>query len=163
MLLLAGGVGIAPIMGLLRDLAASGDTRPVRLAYAAGIPRTSPASTRSKAAKSGLNLGTIYVSEQDGPDWAGAVGRLDRDRLDQMLDGLRPQAHRRLHSAARDRWSPAVSDTLLELGLPMENIVYERFDYGGGAASRQDAAARAGLHRDRAGLAAATLAFVTAA
>ncbi len=32
----------------------------------------------------------------------------------------------------------AVSDTLLDLGLPMKNVVYERFDYGGGAASRQD-------------------------
>ena len=32
----------------------------------------------------------------------------------------------------------AVSDTLLDLGLPMGNIDYERFDYGGAAASRQD-------------------------
>ncbi|MDN3722123.1 ferric reductase-like transmembrane domain-containing protein [Roseibium salinum] len=35
-LLLAGGVGIAPIMGLLRDMVARRDSRPVRLAYAAG-------------------------------------------------------------------------------------------------------------------------------
>ncbi|MCK6369975.1 MAG: ferric reductase-like transmembrane domain-containing protein, partial [Gammaproteobacteria bacterium] len=35
-LLLAGGAGIAPVMGLLRDLVARGDRRPIRLAYAAG-------------------------------------------------------------------------------------------------------------------------------
>ncbi|MFO8128242.1 MAG: iron reductase, partial [Yoonia sp.] len=31
----------------------------------------------------------------------------------------------------------AVSDALLDLGLPMNNVVYERFDYAG-SASRQD-------------------------
>lgn len=32
----------------------------------------------------------------------------------------------------------AVSDALLESGLPMDNVVYERFDYAAGASSRQD-------------------------
>jgi hypothetical protein len=32
----------------------------------------------------------------------------------------------------------AVSDALLDLGLPMQNVVYERFDYGGVLAARQD-------------------------
>jgi len=161
-LLLAGGVGIAPIMGLLRDLAASGDTRPVRLAYAAGIPENFACLDEIEAAKSGLNLGTIYVSEQDGPDWAGAVGRLDRDRLDQMLDGL-DRKRTVAFICGPGPMVTGVSDTLLELGLPMENIVYERFDYGGGAASRQDRRRALGFIAIGAGLAAATLAFVTAA
>lgn len=32
----------------------------------------------------------------------------------------------------------AVSDELLDLGLPMRNVVYERFDDGGVLAARQD-------------------------
>jgi hypothetical protein len=37
----------------------------------------------------------------------------------------------------------AVADTLEDLGLPRDRIVYERFDYAGGHASRQDRRRRA--------------------
>jgi hypothetical protein len=37
----------------------------------------------------------------------------------------------------------AVADSLEDLGLPRENVVYERFDYAGGHASRQDRRRRA--------------------
>jgi hypothetical protein len=32
----------------------------------------------------------------------------------------------------------AVSDMLADIGLPMGSMIYERFDYAGGTASRQD-------------------------
>ena len=37
-----------------------------------------------------------------------------------------------------DAMITAVADTLLDLGLPMRNVVYQRFDYGSGRASRVD-------------------------
>lgn len=161
-LLLAGGVGIAPIMGLLRDLVAGGDTRPVRLAYAAGIPENFACLDEIEAAKSGLDLRTLYASEEDGPDWLGVIGRLDRDRLDHLLEGLDRQ-RTVAFICGPGPMVTGVSDTLLDLGLPMENIVYERFDYGGGTASRQDRRRALGFIAIGAGLAAATLAFVAAA
>ena len=161
-LLLAGGVGIAPIMGLLRDLAASGDTRPVRLAYAAGIPENFACLEEIEATKSALDLRTLYLSEENGPDWRGLVGRLDQARLDDLLDGL-DRKRTVAFICGPGPMVTGVSDTLLDLGLPMANIVYERFDYGGGAASRQDRRRTLGFLSIGAGLAVATLLFVAAA
>ena len=161
-LLLAGGVGIAPIMGLLRDMLARGDTRPVRLAYAAGSPENFACLEEIEAAKSALDLHTLLVSEEDGPGWPGVTGRLDRHRLDDMLEGLDRKRTVALICGPGPMVT-GVSDTLLDLGLPMANIVYERFDYGGGAASRQDRRRTLGFVSIGAGLAAATLAFVAAA
>lgn len=135
-LLIAGGVGIAPIMGLLRDLVARRDPRPVRLAYAVGNPAGLGCLDEIEAARQVLSLEVLLLSEKDAPGWTGTVGILDRDRLRQMLDGLDPGRALALMCGPGGMVT-AVSDSLMDLGMPMENVVYERFDYAAGS-SRQD-------------------------
>jgi predicted ferric reductase len=154
-LLLAGGVGIAPIMGLLRDMVARRDARPVRLAYAAGRPDNFACIDEIEAAKNELDLRVILVSEEGAEGWTGVTGRLDGERLRQLLDGLDPE-RTRAYICGPGPMVTAVSDTLLNLGLPMKNIDYERFDYGGAAASRQDRRDMAGYLAIGAALAAGT-------
>ena len=134
--LLAGGVGIAPIIGILRDLVARRDPRPVRLAYAAGVPANFACLPEIEAAQKTLDLKVMLLSEEDAVGWDGLVGRLSRDRLRDLLDGLDPQRAVALICGPGPMVT-AVSDGLLDLGLPMNKVVYERFDYAGGA-SRQD-------------------------
>jgi len=134
--LLAGGVGIAPVMGILRDLLARRDPRPVRLAYAAGVPANFACLPEIEAARETLDLRVMLISETDAVGWGGLVGRLSPDRLRDLVDGLD------LQRAVAFICGPgpmvtAVSDGLLDLGFPMNKVVYERFDYAGGA-SRQD-------------------------
>lgn len=136
-LLLAGGVGIAPVMGLLRDLMARGDTRPIRLAYAAGTPANFACLPEIEAAKGLLDLQVMLLSEESAPDWPGLTGRLDHARLAELLDGLDP-ADTVAFICGPGPMVTGVSDALLDLGLPMRNVIYERFDYAGTAASRQD-------------------------
>jgi predicted ferric reductase len=136
-LLIAGGVGIAPIMGLLRDLVARGDPRPIRLAYAAGGPDKFACVQEIEAAKASLDLEVMLISEVAAEGWTGAVGFLDRDKLRTLLDGV--DASRTLAMmCGPGGMVTAISDALLDVGLPMQNIVYERFDYAVGASSRQD-------------------------
>ena len=135
--LLAGGVGIAPIMGLLRDLVARRDPRPVRLGYAAGTPANFACLAEIEAAGNVLDLRTMLVSEEGADGFGGIVGRLDRQRLGELLQGLDPKRTAALMCGPGPMVT-AVSDTLLDLGLPSGNVVYERFDYGGGISSRQD-------------------------
>ncbi|MFU8899483.1 MAG: ferric reductase-like transmembrane domain-containing protein [Roseinatronobacter sp.] len=135
-LLLAGGVGIAPIMGLLRDLVERRDPRPVRLAYAAGIPANFACLREIEAAKQLLDLQVMLISEEDAEGWAGLLGRLTPDRLRDLLQSLDPMRTVALICGPGPMVS-AVSDALLDLGLPMHKVIYERFDYSGGA-SRQD-------------------------
>ena len=134
--MIAGGVGIAPIMGLLRDLIARGHPAPVRLAYAAGAPRNFACLDEIAAAGDGLDLQTLLVSETDAPGWPGEIGRLDRDRLTALLRDLDPARTVAL-ICGPGRMVTAVADMLVEVGLPMERVKYERFDYSEGA-SRHD-------------------------
>jgi len=136
-LLVAGGVGLGPIMGLLRDLAARRDPRPVRLAYAVGQVSNLACREEIATAQSVLDLEVMLLSEDGADGFDGEVGRLDRTRLERLLSGLDP-ADCVAMMCGPGPMVVAVSDTLMEVGLPMENIVYERFDYATGAASRQD-------------------------
>lgn len=134
--LVAGGVGIAPIMGLLRDLVAQRDPRPVRLAYAAGNPQNFACLPEIEAAGKVLDLQTMLISEDHADGWVGQVGRLTQDRLRDLMQGLNAQRTVALICGPGPMVT-AVSDALLDLGLPMDRVVYERFDYAGGA-GRQD-------------------------
>lgn len=135
-LLIAGGVGIAPIMGLLRDMTARGHDNPVRLAYAAGAPDNFVCLPEIAAAEERLDLRTLLLSETPGADWQGETGLLDRDRLVTMLEGLDPARTIALMCGPGPMVT-AVADTLIDLGMPMDRVIYERFDYSEGA-SRLD-------------------------
>jgi predicted ferric reductase len=161
-LLVAGGAGIGPIMGLLRDLVARGDPRPVRLAYAVGRPSNLACLPEIAAAGEVLDLRTTILSETADEGFGGAVGRLDGARIEALLDGL----DRRGTVAMMCGPGPmvaAVADMLEDLGLPRRNVVYERFDYAGGHASRQDRRRRVRFVAVGAGLALGVALFAAVA
>jgi predicted ferric reductase len=135
-LLIAGGVGIAPILGILRDLVAQKYRYPVRLAYAAGRPENLACIDEIAAARSALDLETFLLSEEEAPGWEGETGRLDRDRLSEMLRGLDPERTVALICGPGPMVT-TVADVLIDLGLPMDRVMYERFDYSEGT-SRLD-------------------------
>lgn len=159
-LLLAGGVGIAPIMGILRDLAARGDERPVRLAYAAGRPENLACLAEIEAARHSLDLRTMLLSEEQAEGWRGEVGRLDHERLGRLLDGLVREETVALLCGPGPMVT-SVSDALLDLGIPAQSIIYERFDYASGTASRLDRRRTFQFVVTGAALAAAVAAFAT--
>lgn len=135
--LIAGGVGIAPILGLLRDLVARRDPRPVRLAYATGRPENLVCLDEIERARDVLDLQVMLLSEREGEDFEGVIGRLEGDNLKALVEGLDLD---RTHAmmCGPGPMVTAVSDALLDLGMPMGSVEYERFDYAGGLASRQD-------------------------
>lgn len=139
LLLIGGGVGIAPILGILRDLVARGDARPVRLAYAVGQPQNFACLDELRAAAETLDV-QLWLLSEDPPDAPDMLhGRLTRARLHQMMEGLDLNTTKALICGPGPMVA-AVSDLLLDLGMPMANVVYERFDYAGGARSHQDRA-----------------------
>lgn len=135
--LIAGGAGIAPIMGLMRDMVARRDPRPVRLAYAVGHPANFVCLDEIAAARQVLDLQVMLISEQPDAGWSGEVGMLDPTRLAWLLDGLRPEGTVAMICGPGPMVS-AVSDGLLGQGMPMDRVVYERFDYSGALGARKD-------------------------
>ena len=135
--LIAGGAGIAPIMGLLRDLVARRDPRPVRLAYAAGRPENMACLDEIAGAAAVLDLRVMLVSEAVDPSGRAETGLLDAPRLARLLEGLVPETSVAMICGPGPMVS-AVSDGLLRQGMPMRNVVYERFDYAGALGARKD-------------------------
>lgn len=136
-LLIAGGAGIAPIMGLLRDLVARHDPRPVRLAYAVGHPANLACLDEIAAAAAVLDLRVMLISEAADPGGKAETGFLDAPRLARLLEGLVPETCVAMMCGPGPMVS-AVSDGLLDQGLPKRNVVYERFDYAGALGARKD-------------------------
>lgn len=80
---IAGGIGIVPILSMVRTMADRGDRRPIRLIYAArALPDLAYQSELEALKKrSPLLLETVYVLEQPPEGWVGEVGRVTPELL----------------------------------------------------------------------------------
>lgn len=153
LVLVAGGLGVAPILGLLEDLARRGETRPVRVILAARRPAAllDPALIDPPAAALEARVMRL-VDEGAGGDLL--PGPLDKTHLARALEGLDPATTGAL-ICGPPGLTTAAADGLADLGLPDGLIHYERFDYAAAFSARKD---RALLWRFRALGAAALLA-----
>lgn len=130
--LIAGGVGIAPVLSILRSLAENEYAGPVRLLIATrtDAQQLFGAEVEQFAAK--LNLKVTPIVEQPTSDWRGATGRIGKDKLADLVSGL-PLSRADILICGPLPMMAAASAMLLELGAPAGRIHYERFDYHDGS------------------------------
>ena len=85
LILIAGGIGSAPIMSLLRTLADRGDDRPIQFFY--GNPTWESVIFREELEEleEKLNLEVIHVLEDPPEGWEGPSGFIDSDVLQRLL------------------------------------------------------------------------------
>jgi predicted ferric reductase len=124
--MIAGGVGITPILANLHALEARGDPRPVILLY--GNPTWDEASFRDDLARIGqrVNLTLIHVIEKPPADWNGARGRIDLAVLKRHLPvGSRDWPHM---LCGPGPMIGAVKQGLNKLGVADRHIDYEIFE-----------------------------------
>jgi predicted ferric reductase len=126
--LIAGGVGIAPMLGILRQLHLDGDKRPTVLLYGNRVKEqiVSPAELDDLAQAHGTRL--VHVLSEPPPDWTGFTGLVDAGIIREVF-----------HSGDMREWlyilcgPPAMMDvveeTLIEIGVPARQIRSERFRY----------------------------------
>lgn len=140
-LLVAGGAGIAPILGILRDLDRRGDERPIRLIVAVGTADRIVGRAEIEEIATRLDLKAHFVVEEAGPDWDGERGRVEAGLLERATHGL-PKERTLALICGPTVFMTLTADRLLDLGFAADNIHYERFDYGDGTLSRIDRAER---------------------
>ena len=123
---IAGGVGMAPIMGILRQMVHDGDTRPCRLIYGnRTIDQIMYPSELEQLADS-LNLTIHHVLSEPPPDWDEPVGQLGYDELARLLDNK--DSDHWLHLVCGpEPMIESVEQTLQKLGVPPARILSERF------------------------------------
>lgn len=125
---IAGGVGLAPIISILRLLQSERDPRPMVLLYGNRVQEQIMYMAELDAMSQTLNLAVHYVLSEPPQGWAGLTGELDEPNLRRCLDGQ-----------DRNNWlyfvcgpTPmidSVEDTLGKLGVPLRQIVSEKFKY----------------------------------
>jgi predicted ferric reductase len=140
--LVAGGAGIAPMLGILRDLAARRDARPVRLLYG-GRDRDDlidPAQILSIGAL--LDFEGQFFIEKAEEGWPYQTGRVGPTELARALRGLVPR-RTAVMICGPGPMTAAIADAAERLDVPPKLIRYERFDYAGGHRARKDKRATA--------------------
>jgi predicted ferric reductase len=125
---IVGGVGLAPSMSILRQLRVERDPRPMVLIYGNRCAEQILYGSELEAMKLDLKLDVHHVLSDPPPTWEGLQGRLDRSVLDNLLS-----------FEGRNNWlffvcGPAsmidsVEDDLTRLGIPMRQIISEKFSY----------------------------------
>jgi predicted ferric reductase len=138
-LLVAGGVGIAPILSLIRELSAREDRRPVRLVYAGARPDKMIAPQYLLTEAGRLNFRAIFLAEEADDAWPYMRGRVTSAIIENALRDLDP--NRGKFSAmlcGPGAMMCLVCDLLRAAGIPLASIHYERFDYGDETRSAKD-------------------------
>lgn len=120
--LIAGGVGLAPLLGILRQMRLTTDPRKVRVIY--GNRAIDQIAYRDE-------LGTqdvVYVLSEPPENWRGETGIVDAALIDRVF------SEQEIREWVFVLCGPAimmniVEDHLIERGTPSHRILSERFDY----------------------------------
>ncbi len=126
--LIGGGVGVAPLLSMLRDARMRRDARPFRLIYGNRHAGQILAGPELEAMAQDIALTTTHVLQEPPPGWTGATGMVGNDLIaSQCAD------------PAREGWlfvlcgpppmMRAVRAGLRALGVPPGRILEERFTY----------------------------------
>ncbi|WP_225931788.1 2Fe-2S iron-sulfur cluster-binding protein [Leptolyngbya sp. 7M] len=134
--LIGGGVGITPLMSVVRSLTDRGWDKDIFLLFAC---RTSAdfvfREELEHLQKRHPNLHVVAtMSRADGTAWMGPKGRMTKELITQWVPDI---ARRRVHLCGPATMMDATRAMLLELGVPGEQIRTEAFGPAGSKGDRQ--------------------------
>jgi predicted ferric reductase len=123
---IAGGVGIAGLLSMLRTMADRNDVRPAVLVYANGDWDGVAFRDELERLEGRMNLTVVHVLERPPASWYGEAGFVRAELLARHL----PRGYRRFQYfiCGPAPMMDAVEHALLELGVPGERVHTERFD-----------------------------------
>jgi predicted ferric reductase len=126
--LIAGGVGIAPLIGIARQLRADADPRPVILLYGNRVAdQIVYRDELNKAARRG-EMKVVHIVSEPKRGWKGLTGLVDGETIEQIFsfDGAPEWLYL---VCGPPGMLEVVEDALIALGVPANQIVLERFYY----------------------------------
>jgi predicted ferric reductase len=125
--LVAGGVGITPMMSMIRTLADRGDKRPVVLLYGSKNWDEITFREELEALKARLNLTVVYVLENPPDDWTGERNFIDADVFKRHLQA--PYDEHEYFICGPGAMMDAIEKALGELRVPISKYHSERYSF----------------------------------
>lgn len=123
---IAGGVGVAPIMSILRTLADRGETRRLHLVFGNATWDRVLFREELETLQGRLKLTVAHVLQESPPGWSGPVGILSPDVIRAVVPA---DAHAFTFFLCGPKpMTDSVQHTLRELGIPLARIHLELFD-----------------------------------
>ncbi|MCB4823944.1 ferredoxin reductase family protein [Roseicella aerolata] len=124
---IVGGIGVTPMMSMLRSMAARADRRPVWLFYGNKTWEKVVFREELEALRSRLDLRLVHILEEPPEGWQGETGHVTRELLERHLSPeLRPRLHHFL--CGPPPMTAAAEKALHELGLPAHRVQTEVFE-----------------------------------
>jgi predicted ferric reductase len=129
--LIAGGVGIAPIISIARSLADQSYKGSVALMIATRGELEQLFAAEIERLSGELDIRSMLVVERPSSSWRGEHGRIDAAKLKILTTGI-PLSRVEILICGPLPMMAATSLLLMKMGVPETNIKYERFDYHAG-------------------------------
>jgi predicted ferric reductase len=124
--LIGGGVGITPLMSILRTMKDREDVRPCLLLYGSKDEDSITFREELDALEKDLNLEVVHALEKPPAGWRGEEGFIDAAMLRRHLP--KRAARYRCFICGPGPMMDAMEDALAAVGVPVEHIHSERFD-----------------------------------
>jgi predicted ferric reductase len=127
LILVAGGIGITPMMSTLRTLADRNDKRPLILFYANRDWETVTFREEFDLLKTRLNLKVVHILEKPPVGWSGEKGYLSTEILKKHIDQTWKELDPQVFICGPKPMMNAVEKQMLEIGFPQIKVHTERF------------------------------------
>jgi 3-phenylpropionate/trans-cinnamate dioxygenase ferredoxin reductase subunit len=124
--LIAGGIGITPMMSMLVTACDRKDDRPFLLIYASKSWEDVTFREELDTVKDQLDLTIIHVLRKPPEDWSGETGYVDKELLERYIPIHR--ATRNYFICAAPKMMEQVEAALHDLGVPVTNVHMEHFN-----------------------------------
>jgi predicted ferric reductase len=122
---LAAGIGITPVLSMLRTWADRGDRRPVQLIYANRTWARVPFREELGRLRTLIDLEVVHVVSAPEKGWRGERGRINAELLRRVLPG--DAAERNVFVCGPPLMVSSAQAALRELEIPAAHIHLERF------------------------------------
>jgi predicted ferric reductase len=125
--LIAGGIGVTPMMSMIRTLADRGDERPVILFYGSRNWESITFREELEALKARLNLTIVHVLANPPADWTGERGFITAEMFKRHLPP--PYADHEYFICGPDVMMDAIEKALGEQNVPLTKYHSERYSF----------------------------------
>ena len=125
--LICGGIGITPMMSIIRTFADSGDRRPVILIYGSIDWESITFREELELLKERLNLTVVHVLRNPPTDWSGEQGYITAEVFRRHLPP--PYADHEYFICGSDAMMDSIEKALDELRVPVSKYHSERYSF----------------------------------